>query len=131
MTRWSGLLPVQMAVKAATIPRLRSSGVAVQGELVVAWSILATTMIADNDFEPLNGYVVFAEGSSTAVLTVPLVDDDEVEFDETFAIQIDASPDGAWIVGTTATPTVTVSDNDVLWPSPGNHHIRTSATRRN
>ncbi|QDT27727.1 Calx-beta domain protein [Gimesia panareensis] len=65
-----------------------------------------------SDFQLVNGSVTFDEGDLSKTFTVPIVDNAEVEFDETFSVNIvaDASPFDVQYSNSTAT--ITIVDDD-------------------
>jgi hypothetical protein len=87
--------------------------------LTVSYAV-GGTADPDEDYDALDGEVVFAAGSSTATITVAAVDDDEGEFQETIILTLEEGP--GWTLNparTTATanlldnePVITVTAGD-------------------
>ena len=69
------------------------------------------TALARSDFRARSGSVSFRRGQSMAVITISLVNDRVKESDETFTVTLSQPPAG-WTLGSTATTTVTITDND-------------------
>ncbi len=65
------------------------------------------------DYEELNGSITFSSGAQSATLEIELIDDEEVEEEETITIAINgqALPSG-FVIGDTREVTVTITDND-------------------
>lgn len=69
------------------------------------------------DFATVVGTLTFAPGETQKQITVPLIDDAYVEGDETFQVALSNATDAT--LGTPATATVTIHDNDVAGePNP-------------
>ena len=67
------------------------------------------TATAGSDYTTTSGMLTFAEGETTQIVTVPVLDNEDVEEDETLTVNLsDAS--GARIEGGSATGTI--GDND-------------------
>lgn len=64
---------------------------------------------ADRDFVPSSGTVTIPAGEQSATITVPTIDDDKWEVDETFVIRL-SNP--SIELGRIATATVSIQDND-------------------
>ncbi|MGY6497476.1 MAG: Calx-beta domain-containing protein, partial [Microcella sp.] len=64
---------------------------------------------ADRDFVPVSGTVTIPAGEQTATITVPTIDDDKWEVDETFIIRL-SNP--SIELGRISTATVSIRDND-------------------
>ncbi len=67
------------------------------------------------DFPWIPGTVVFPNGALTVVIPVNVIDDSIVETTEQFTLRVywDEEESGNYVVGTPATGTVTITDNDV------------------
>lgn len=80
-----------------------------QAALTVAHTV-AGTATAGSDYTALSGTATFAAGATTTVVSVEVIDDDEVEDDETVELVLDAST--GYAVGSPGTGTVTIADDD-------------------
>ena len=78
--------------------------------LTVHYSV-AGTATPSLDYQTLAGSVTLSNGAPTAVVTVMPIDDLLVEPDETVVLTL--SPDPAYLVGTSASATVTIVSDDV------------------
>ena len=72
------------------------------------------TSIAGSDYEAANGTLTFVPGETTQTLLVPLLEDEEVEGDETFLVTL-SNAAGAVLVD--AQGQATIADNDVIPPN--------------
>jgi hypothetical protein len=89
-----------------------SAEVAGSGGLVVNYTVDGTsTATSGSDYTALSGTVTIAEGESTAVIAVAVIDDTEVENTETVIANLSASSD--YQVGTPGTATVNITSEDV------------------
>ncbi len=68
------------------------------------------TAFAGEDYTESTGTIAFAAGASTKTISVPILNDGQVEDDETFTVTL-FNPEGAQI-GDAATATVQIVDND-------------------
>lgn len=93
-----------------TVTRTGSTG----GADSVDFSTADGTATAGTDYVATSGTLAFAPGASSAVITVPLLDDDVHEGDETFAVSLanPASTTGPAPTIGTGTATVTIAEND-------------------
>ena len=83
------------------------------------YQIEAGSATSGSDFEPMSGSLAFADGETSRSFDVPLPDDSIVEGNETFTVRLTAASGGA-SVGSPATATVTITDNDSNGGSGGN-----------
>jgi hypothetical protein len=81
------------------------------GTLMVAYTV-GGTATAGSDFTSLFGTVQFADGSSTADVTVTPTDDAQTEPTETVTATVYAYPGAAYAAGTPGSATVNILDND-------------------
>jgi hypothetical protein len=81
------------------------------GDLTVNYTADGTAT-ADTDYTSLSGTVTIPSGQASAAVPVNVIDDTEVEGDETVTVSL--SPDSAYTIGTPNSGTVTISDDDVL-----------------
>ena len=78
-------------------------------EVTVDYATSDGTATAGSDYTTTSGMLTFAEGETTQIVTVPVLDNEDVEEDETLTVNLsDAS--GARIEGGSATGTI--GDND-------------------
>jgi hypothetical protein len=81
------------------------------GEAVrLRYTTSSGTAVAKSDFKASSGTVFFRERSSTALVSVPLVNDRVKEGPESFTVTL-SRPSSGWTVRE-ATATVTITDND-------------------
>uniref|UniRef100_A0A8C4S4U8 Adhesion G-protein coupled receptor V1 n=1 Tax=Erpetoichthys calabaricus TaxID=27687 RepID=A0A8C4S4U8_ERPCA len=74
------------------LPVIRLAGTF--GKIVIDW--MATPVSASfEDFTPANGTVVFTDGQDTAVIEITIVDDNIIEFSETFNVSLTRISGGA------------------------------------
>jgi len=57
--------------------------------------------------------VIFAANESTTVVTLPIINDDVVELDETINLEIVTVPNGNALIGTQSTALVTIENDDI------------------
>ncbi len=79
--------------------------------VAVDWTLVPGTALPFDDYLGDIGVAIFGVGQQTATVIVPLVDDNTVEPDETFTLELGAVTGGIAPVVTTATGTII--DNDV------------------
>ncbi|MGK7879850.1 MAG: FG-GAP-like repeat-containing protein [Crocosphaera sp.] len=82
-------------------------------ELTVNYAVSGTATNGE-DYDSLNGILTFAAGSSTAVINVNLIDDNEYEGEENITITLSA--DDSYQVGNNKTLTMAIADNDPYQP---------------
>jgi hypothetical protein len=81
------------------------------GEVSVTLAVTGGTATDPDDFGPVPMTVTFAPGQTTATVAIPIVDDAEVEGDETVVFTI-SDPTGGATLGAQTTATLTILDND-------------------
>ena len=64
-----------------------------------------------SDFEPVSETVTFLPGETTASVSVPIVDDSNIEDTEMFSATL-TTTDSNVVIGSDDTATVTILDND-------------------
>jgi len=69
------------------------------------------TADSGSDYDPASGRITIADGKTTGVFTVPILDDQEAENNETIILRI-KSPTGGAVIGSPDTATLTIIDND-------------------
>ena len=77
----------------------------------IAYSISGTAT-GGTDYATLNGSVEIANNNSSATILVDVINDNEVESDETVIITLDNSQPAGITLGSSTSATVTISDND-------------------
>jgi trypsin len=82
-----------------------------QGTARVRFATAPGTALARSDFRARTGTVSFRSGQASAAFTITLVNDRVKEGDETFSVTI-FQPSAGWSIGSAATTTVTITDND-------------------
>ena len=87
-----------------------SRGAETSGDLTVYYTVGGSASAGDY-VEALSGQVTIPDGLSSADITITPVDDSEVEGDETVTLTLSA--DAAYTIGSPASDTVTIADNDV------------------
>jgi hypothetical protein len=92
-----------------TVTRSNTDGV-----LIVSYSIDPSSTAGVSDYESLSGSVQIANGQSSATIILTPVDDLDEEGDETLTLTLVA--DVAYQVGSPASATVTISDDDLTNP---------------
>jgi hypothetical protein len=105
----------------ATITVIRSGGSF--GEATVNYSTGDGTATAGVDYSVSSGTLVFADGETSNSFTVPVIDDNAYEGEETVALSL-SQPTGATI-GQTSSATLTIRDNDSA-PSSGTLQYNTA-----
>ncbi|NEQ96490.1 MAG: hypothetical protein F6K30_07175 [Cyanothece sp. SIO2G6] len=93
------------------ITLIRTGGSA--GEVSVTLTPTNDTAIAGADYDATPITVTFAEGVTSQTVLIPIIDDTEVETAETISLTLSAPTNGATL-GSQATATLTIEDNDVL-----------------
>jgi hypothetical protein len=79
--------------------------------IVIAYTVSGTAT-SGLDFSTLSGTVTIPTGSTTAIITIPVINDIIVEGNETVIITLTSVVSGAASLGATLTATNTISDND-------------------
>jgi Ca2+-binding RTX toxin-like protein len=78
----------------------------------VRWGTVDGSAVAGTDYAPSGGTIAFGPGQRSAIVTVPVVDDDAVEGPEAFGVAIlEVTTDGVQVPTLT---TVAVADDDFL-----------------
>lgn len=96
-----------------TVNRVGGSSGAVSATL----SLSDDTAIAPDDYANTPIVVNFADGETVASVEIPIINDSEVEGDETLTLTLENPTDGA-ILGAQSTATLTIVDDDVSPPPP-------------
>ena len=82
------------------------------GPVNVCYSTLGGTAAAGSDFVAISGTLTFASGETARSLSIPLLNDNMPESDESFSVALFA-PTGGAALGVPATGTITILDNDL------------------
>lgn len=86
-------------------------------EVTVDYTTEDGSAVAGSDFTPTTGTLHFAAGQPTATIVVPILDDSQVEPDETFRVRL-SSPTGGVTLSAVSTATVTIRNDDLPSPPP-------------
>ncbi len=101
---------VSEAAGQVTLDVTRTSGL--DGAITVNFASADGTAVAPDDYTAVSSQLSWADqDGSTQQITVPIIDDTNVEGDETFSVTLN-DPAGASFVGTPAAVMVTIQDND-------------------
>jgi trimeric autotransporter adhesin len=88
------------------------------GAISVTVRTVDGTAVAGQDYTAVNTTVTFADGDTAAkTVTIPVLDDSTHESDETFTVAL-SDPTSPAVLGTQATASVTVENDDPLPPPP-------------
>ena len=90
-----------------TVTRLDTNG-----DLTVFYSIDPSSTAGATDHVPLSGSVQIADGQFSAAIVLTPIDDTDEEGDETLILTLVA--DAAYLVGSPASATVTIADDDLV-----------------
>ena len=111
----------------AEVTILRTQGS--DGTVTVDYRTVDAAAIAGEDYSAVAGTVTFADGETSQTITIPLIDDDEVESDQDFSFTIDN------VIGATLlaprTALVNIEDNDSTTDGltyNGNQYLLTSSS---
>ncbi|MEL6159317.1 MAG: malectin domain-containing carbohydrate-binding protein [Cyanobacteria bacterium J06627_32] len=101
-------------------------------DTVIAYSVEGTAT-ANSDFTALSGAVTIPAGQLTADIVVPVLDDAEVETDESVVITLTGitNGDADVIVGTSNQATISIEDDDSAPPSSGSAVLTITADNNN
>ncbi len=99
--------------------------------VAVDWTLVPGTAVATDDYIGETGTAIFEIGQQTATVLVTLVDDDAVEFDETFTLELGAVTGANPSATTTATATVQDDDVAVLTAGPNQQVVEGNTNARN
>ena len=94
----------------ATITVNRTGGT--DGIITVDYATVNDTAIAGTDYSATSGTLTFADTETTQSFTIPILEDIEIEGNESFNLTLTNTTGGATLG--TATSTVNIVDNDVL-----------------
>jgi glucose/arabinose dehydrogenase len=90
-----------------TVQRTNQTGTA-----SVRYATTAGSAAAGSDFASASGTLSFADGASSATLSIPLIADTLIEADESFTVSLSAPTNGL-ALGAPATATVTIQNDDL------------------
>jgi hypothetical protein len=106
----SSTFTVSEAVGTSSVVELTRSQSSGESSVVVSVSTGTATVTDDYDGTRFPLTVTFADGETSQLVDIPLVNDSTVEGDETIGLTL-STPDGAF-VGPQATATLTITDDD-------------------
>lgn len=81
------------------------------GDVTVPFTVADGTATFGTDYNKTGGRLVFADGETVGEISIPILDDAVAEEDETFVVTLGA-PGGGATLGSPASVTVTIRDND-------------------
>jgi glucose/arabinose dehydrogenase len=96
-------------VTTATVPITRTGGS--DGTVGVDYTTVDNTAVRDLDYRTVAGTLTFAPGETTKNVSIPILNDQLREGDETFNFSVDATSGGA-ALGFPRTATVTIQDDE-------------------
>lgn len=103
------VINVSESESAATISVRRTNGS--DGRVTVDYRTVALSATEGEDFIARNGTLTFQDGETTKTVSIPIINDSDIEFDEQFGFTIDNVTGGAALLAP-RTATVTIDDND-------------------
>ncbi|MCW8876662.1 MAG: hypothetical protein OQK51_06330 [Kangiellaceae bacterium] len=95
---------------------LRSFGGA--GQVTVNLDTIGGTATDATDYQTFNQTLTFAEGEQSQTVTLTILDDQEVEGDESYSLRLSNPTNGA-VLGNPSTVNVTISDDESTDPGDG------------
>ncbi|NCR22925.1 MAG: hypothetical protein GPJ27_13780 [Microcystis aeruginosa L111-01] len=106
--RENGAASVQVTV-------IRTGGFS--GEVSATLNLSGGTATLSQDYSQSSVTVSFASGEAQKIVTIPLIDDFDIEGDETVNLSLSNPTTGA-IIGEQSTAILTINDNDFDWYDP-------------
>jgi hypothetical protein len=100
---------VDETAASVTLTLTRSAGS--DGEVSVRVRSTGGSATPGSDYTAIDQVVTFADGQTSATLTVPLLDDLRFEGNETVTLEL-SDPTGGASIGNASTATLTITDND-------------------
>ena len=91
---------------------ISSSSPAPAGGIIVSYSLAGTATTGSDYTNPQAGSVTIAAGTNTTTVTLPIIDDNEVEPSETIQLTI-TGVSGTAVIGT-ASASITITSDDIL-----------------
>ncbi|MDH5727817.1 MAG: CSLREA domain-containing protein [Gammaproteobacteria bacterium] len=98
------------------LPVNRSSGV--QGAVLLDYVIVAGNASADIDYTANSGQLFFAGGVDTQTISLSIIEDEMLEGDENFFVQL-KNPQGGGSLGVNRSLEIVIVDNEQRLPQPG------------
>jgi C1A family cysteine protease len=95
-----------------TVSRINGS----DGAVSVGYSTSSGTAVAGQDYTTASGILNFADGETSKTFSVTVLDDSDVELNESVNLILSGPTDGATL-GSPASAVLTITDNDI--PQPG------------
>lgn len=86
------------------------------GEITVHYATADNTATAGDDYQPVSGTLVFADGEISRTFDIPLLDDSEYEGDERFTLQLTNIQGGATL-GSPVSADVVITEDDPIPPA--------------
>jgi hypothetical protein len=99
----------------ATITITRTGGADVMAQVLLSALPGTATGGDDGDFDDddlINAMITFNRGETTKTVTIPIVNDTDVEDNETVLLSLTSPTGGTTLLGAGATATLTIKDND-------------------
>ena len=116
---------VAEGVPSATINVVRLAGSS--GTVSVHFTTSDGTAVAGNDYSAASGVLTLPDGEVYASFTVPILNDNLNETDETVTLTLD-SPSGGVIVGSRSNAVLVISDNDPIYLNAGDAAVTKPAS---
>ena len=95
------------------------------GAVSVSYAAVAGSADAGTDFNLAAGTLDFAEGETVKTLSVPIVNDEDIEPNEQFTVVLSDPTGGASLGADNATATITIVDDEVVFPGEFNLNVAT------
>lgn len=99
------------------------------GAVSVSYAAVAGSAEAGADFNFAAGTLEFADGETVKTLSVPIVNDQDIESDEQFSVVLSNPTGGASLDAGNSTATITIVDDEVA--SPGEFNLNLSTVNVN
>ena len=109
----SSVINVTEGDNSAILTLIRSQGA--NGTVSIDYRTIADTATAGADYNSQSGTLTFVDGQTVATVSIPLINDNEIEPTESFTFAID-NPQGGVNLLAPRTATITISDDDLRLP---------------